>query len=329
MDGELARICAEQRGFVFRWQALACGYTDEAIATKVRHKEWARLRRGAYALTAHVHALEPAQRHVLVFRAAAARLEGRVVAAGPTALAVLGVPLWGVPLGEVHVHRENGKSSRTEAGVVHHLGRLTDGDIREVDGLHVAVPARAVVDAARSLPFEVGVVLADGTRRLLVPEIGEAMDVLERQRDWPGSIEASRALKFCDGRAATVGESRGRVMFARLGLPAPDLQRQIEDGRGRLIAITDYYFDGCDTAAEFDGRVKYGRALYEKDGRLDEDIDLGDVVWQEKRREDAVRDEGHEMVRVVWSELDGRDGQVKARFLRAFARATRRRRPAT
>lgn len=324
MDGELARICAEQRGFVFRWQALGCGYSDEAIATKVRAKEWTRLRRGAYALTAHVRTLDAAQLNVLVFRAVSARLDGDVVAAGPTALAALGVPVWGVPLDEVHVHRDPGKTSRREAGVVHHLGELSRDHVLEVDGMLVAPPARSVVDAARTLPFEAGVVLADGARRLLLPTMDEVMDVLERQRDWAGSIVASRVVKFSDGRAATVGESRGRVMIARLGLPAPDLQRRIVDARGALIAITDYYFDGLDTAAEFDGRLKYGRELYEKSNRHDEDIDLGDVVWREKRREDAVRDEGNEMVRIVWSELDGHDRPVRQRFVQAFARAGRR-----
>lgn len=329
MEGELARVCAQQGGFVLRWQALACGYSDDAIASKLRGKEWIRLRRGSYAVAAHWQRLDPGQRHVLIFRAAAARLDGQVVAAGPTALAALGVPLWGVALDTIHVHREEVRSSRTEAGVAHHPGALATDEIREVDGLLVAAPARAIVDAARIVSFETGVVLADGTRRLFLPQADEAMEVLERQRDWPGSIQASRVLKFSDGRAATVGESRGRVMIARLGLPAPDLQRRIVGGRGELIAITDYYFDGFDTAGEFDGRLKYGRELYETSNRHDEDVDLGDVVWREKRREDAVRDEGNEMVRVVWHELDGHDGPVRARFLRAFGRATRMRRQAT
>lgn len=328
MDGELARICAEQRGFVLRSQARDCGYSDDAIRAEVKAKEWTRLRRGAYAMTTYVETLTPGEHHVLVFRAVAARLEGAVVAAGPTALAALGVPLWGVPLTQVHVHRDADKSARTDAGVVHHAGSLGEGELREVDGIRIAVPARSLVDAVRIAPFEAGVVLADGALRLVLPDVAEAMAVLEGQRDWPGSILASRVLKFADGRSATVGESRGRVLIARLGLPAPDLQHRIVDTQGQLIAITDYYFEGLDTAAEFDGRLKYGRELYERSGRPDS-VDLGDVVWREKRREDAVRDEGNELVRIVWSELDGHDDQVKGRFLRAFGRAAQRWRRAT
>ncbi|MEA2438447.1 MAG: hypothetical protein QOF65_3003, partial [Thermoleophilaceae bacterium] len=174
--------------------------------------------------------------------------------------------------------------------------------------------------------FESGVVLADGARRLLDFDLPTALATVERQRDWPYSSRASSVLHFADPRAATVGESRARVLLARLGVPKPDLQRPIIEGRTqRQIGIADLYVDQHSTAIEFDGKLKYGRELYERTGEL-EVVDLGEVVWREKRREDAIRDEGHEMVRLVWSELDGQDGQVRARLERAFAR--NRRRPA-
>ena len=47
---------------------------------------------------------------------------------------------------------------------------------------------------------------------------------------------------------------------------------------------------------EFDGRVKYGRLL--RPGQ-----EPGDAVFEEKRREDAIRDEGWGVVRWVWSDL--------------------------
>jgi len=166
--------------------------------------------------------------------------------------------------------------------------------------------------------------MADGVRRIHQVDVAELKEVAECQRDWAGSVKANRVIDFSDPRAATVGESRGRVLIARLGLPAPDLQRRIDDSDGGLLGFSDLYFDEYRTAGEFDGRQKYGRALYERTGRLDQ-VDIGEVLWQEKRREDAIRDHGHEVVRFVWSELDGRDSLVRARFLRAFDRGARRR----
>jgi hypothetical protein len=51
------------------------------------------------------------------------------------------------------------------------------------------------------------------------------------------------------------------------------------------------------TVGEFDGKVKYGRLL--RPGQ-----ELGDAVYAEKLREDAIRAEGCEVVRRTWRDLD-------------------------
>jgi hypothetical protein len=324
MDGELARQAAAQGGFFYRRQALDCGYPENEVAARLRCKDWVKLRRGAYAPAALVAGLGPAALHALVVRAVVGNLCGQVVVTGYSALAVRGIPLWGVDLSQVHVRRDDDKSSRRDAGVVHHLGPMPPEEIENVHGLHLASVERGLLDACRSSSFEPGVVMADGSRRLAAFELGRAYEILERQRDWAGSITASQVLRFSDPRAASVGESRGRVLLARIGVPRPKLQRPIRDSRGGLIGVCDYYISEHATVAEFDGKVKYGRALYEKTSRI-EDVDLSQVLWQEKRREDLIRDQGHEVVRFVWSELDGHDTEVRARFQRAFLRASRRR----
>jgi hypothetical protein len=238
-------------------------------------------------------------------------------------LAVQGVPLWGVDLDVVHVTRDASFSSRTDARVVHHIAPIPDSELIEVNGLLVPVIERNVVDAARHVSFESGVVLADGARRLLPFDPDLAQSVVESQRDWPGSLKAARVVRFSDGAAETVGESRSRVMIARIGLPAPQLQKCFYRSDGSVLARTDFYFEEFNTVGEFDGKQKYGRGLYEKSGRI-EDVDLGEVVWEEKRREDAIRDDGKEMVRWVWFELDGHDREMRQRFDRAMDRAGRR-----
>jgi hypothetical protein len=324
VDSELARLAETQHGFFYRWQALDCGYGEKEVAHLLRHKEWVRIRRGAYAPRALVKALDAAGLHVLTVRAVVGTLDGPVVVSHHSALALHGVPLWGVDLGEVHVHRAEGQTSRRDAGVVHHLGDLPDDEVDEVDGLLVSVPERSVVDAARTSSYEAGVVLADGARHRLPFDITRAEAILERQRDWTWSVRASRVLRFSDGLAQTVGESRSRLLLARIGVPPPTPQKRLYDEHGELLGIVDLYVEEYRTAVEFDGRQKYGRALYEKSDRPT-DVDLGQVVWLEKRREDNIREAGHEMVRLVWSDLDGRDGAIRAAFLRAFDRSSRRR----
>jgi len=324
MDGELSRIVADQHGFFYRWQALDCGNSAKEIEALLRTGDWVRVRRGAYTTKALMESLDDSGRHVLRIRAVTGNLSGLVVVTGTSALAVRRVPLWDVDLKIVHVAREQGFTSRTDADVVHHVTHVPDCQLVEVDGLLVTGMERSVVDAARRVSFESGVVLADGARRLAPFDGDLAQSILASQRDWPGSVKASRVLRFSDGAAETVGESRSRVMIARIGLPAPQLQRCFYRSDGSLLARTDFFFEEFKTVGEFDGKQKYGRSLYEKNGRIEE-VDLGEVVWQEKRREDAIRDEGNEMVRWVWFEVHGRDDEMRKRFQRAFDRADRRR----
>jgi len=319
MDGELAREASNQGNIFLRSQALDSGYRSREIETLLRSGEWVRVRRGAYTTRETWDSRGPTGRYLLRVHAVVAALDGPVVCVGHTALAALQVPLWGVAFDEVHVRRTDQHASRREAGVVHHRYDIHDTDIVEIDGLLVQVPELAALDAARMAPFEAGVVLMDGARRLPAFDDERCAELLERQRSWPGSVHASRVFAFSDPRAATVGESRSRVLLARIGIPQPDLQKEIRDSSGRLIGITDLYVVEIRTAVEFDGRVKYGRKLYEQTGRL-EYVDLGAVVWNEKRREDQIRDEGNEMVRIVWHELDGHDREVRARFDRAAER---------
>jgi hypothetical protein len=323
MSGELDRLMAAQHGFFYRFQALDCGYSHREFECARREKIWVKVRRGAYTTADHAASLDEAGRHVLNVRAVAGRLEGQVVVTGVSALAVQGVPLWGVDLEVVHVAREAGFSSRTDAHVVHHVAPIPDAQLVEVNGLLIPVVERNVVDAARQVSFESGVVLADGARRLLPFDPDLAQTVVESQRDWPGSLKAGRVLRFSDGAAETVGESRSRVMIARIGLPAPQLQKCFYRSDGSVLARSDFFFEEFNTVGEFDGKQKYGRELYEKSGRI-EDVDLGEVVWQEKRREDAIRDDGNEVVRWVWFEVHGHDREIRQRFDRAIDRAGRR-----
>ena len=221
----------------------------------------------------------------------------------------------------MHVFRDGARTSRTDAGVVHHLGPPADRDVDELGGLLVARPELALADAARTVSFESGVVLADGVLRRLAPD-AELLSriVREEQRDWRGALTSGRVLEFADGDAETVGESRSRVMLARIGLPQPQLQRPFHRTNGSIYARTDFWIEEFATAGEFDGKQKYGRAFYEQSGVI-EDVDVSEVLWAEKRREDEIRSDGAEMVRWVWSELDGHDRMIRGRFEAAFARA--------
>lgn len=86
---------------------------------------------------------------------------------------------------------------------------------------------------------------------------------------------------------------------------------------GEFVARTDFAWEQERTVGEFDGRSKYGRLL--RPGQ-----DPGDAVFEEQRREDAIRDTGWEVVRWTWGDLCV-PAQLAARLGRARERTARRR----
>jgi hypothetical protein len=235
-----------------------------------------------------------------------------------SAAVLLGMPLWGVRLDQVHVTRRPPASTSTSGPLRVHVSRLRDDELTAVGGITVTDVGRTALDLARSLPFEPGVAALDAvlnegliTRELLERRL---FDIAGTR----GSRHAARVIRFADGRSGSVGESRSRVALHELGLAPSSLQHEIRTSDGRLVGLADFAWEAEHVVGEFDGRIKYGRLL--RPGQ-----EPGDAVFEEKRREDANRDEGWEVVRWIWADLAVRDG-IGERVRRAQERGARRRR---
>lgn len=307
----------EQSGSVLRREALEYGLTQDELERLLSRGVLVRVRRGAYAVRDDWTALTPEQRHLVTARAVLRSLPEPAVLGHVSAAVAHGLPVWGADLSLVHVIRRSRRlSARTEAGVVHHASRLPDEHVCDLDGLPVTSLARTVVDHARTAPFEPAVVTADAALHSEHLSREELTEMLAWQSDWPGSRGAGRAVVFADGRSESVGESRGRIHIHAAGLPAPELQVVIRDEYGNEVARVDYLFVAQRTVGEFDGRLKYRVA--------NAGANLETVLWNEKRREDALRALGYEVVRFTWDDLERAPAHIRRRFLAAFARAAGR-----
>jgi hypothetical protein len=217
-----------------------------------------------------------------------------------------------VRLDRVHLLRNppaNGSGSRA----VHlHVARLPDDHVTALQGLAVTDLTRTAVDVARTVPFEQAVVIVDAALATKKTTPARLTACLAGMGAVPGSRRASRVVAFADARAESVGESRSRVLIARLGLPAPDLQVTLRREDGSNIARCDFGWREHRTVAEFDGRLKYGRLL--RPGQHP-----GDAVFDEKVREDAIREEGWKVARWIWREIDT-PRVIGNRLRRAFDR---------
>ncbi|MBB3083172.1 type IV toxin-antitoxin system AbiEi family antitoxin domain-containing protein [Geodermatophilus sabuli] len=297
-------------GLLRRVDALAAGLSDGELARFVRRGELERLQRGAYLDTGTtVH------RHRAVIEATVAGLRRPGVVSHASAAVLHGLPLWRVPTARVHLIRRPPAAGSGSARVHLHVARLPEDQVTVVDGLRVTDATRTVVDLARTLPFEPAVVTADAALAARLTTRAALTACLAGMGPVPGARRAARALDFADERSESVGESRSRVLIHRVGLPAPEVQLRVHRADGSVVGRCDFGWEGARTLGEFDGRVKYGRLL--RPGQAP-----GDAVFEEKLREDELRDAGWEMVRWTWADLD-RPQVVAARLRRAFARGAR------
>jgi hypothetical protein len=300
----------EQPHLHLRRDAVRNGWSDDELGRLVRAGELARLRRGAY-VSGTVPA-DVAAAHRLLISATVAGLRRPAVVSHQSAAVLHGLPLWDVPLDRVHVTRRP-RAWNDVSGVLRvHVARLRDDEVVEVDGLAVTGPLRTALDLARSLPHEAAVVTLDAALHSGLLAYADLRARLFDIAGTPGSRSAARAVAFADGRSESVGESRSRVVLHRWGLGPSALQLEIHRDDGVGLGRADFAWEERRVLGEFDGRIKYGRLL--PPGQ-----DPGDAVFAEKRREDAIRDEGWGVVRWVWAEL-AEPHRLAARVRRSLER---------
>lgn len=277
-----------------RSELLASGYAPSEVRQFLRDGRLAPVRRGSYTLGAPPS--QPELRHLVAVRAAVPDLAPDAVISHVSAALLHGMDAWGIPLGRVGATRSRRSGARRGAGVHLRAAPLEPDEITSVDGITVTTRARTVADIARSVPFEQAVVVADSALHRKLVTVGELDGALARCVRRPGSPAARRAIGFADGLSESVGESRSRVAMTMAGIPAPVLQWEVVTRSGLSLGRVDFAWPRFRVVAESDGKIKYGRLL--RPGQAP-----GDAVFEEKIREDAIRDEDLRMTRWTWRDV--------------------------
>lgn len=300
---------------ILRPEAHADGFSDGDIARRRRSGLWTSVRGGAYVTAAAAASLSRRERHRLLIQATLSKLRRPAVLSHLSAAVLHGLPLWSLPLTAVHVTRTPPAKCDSDRNLICHVSRLSPDEVTVVDGLAVTTPTRTILDLGRLVGFVPALIAADAAlhRVLTTSELLSAG--LEDMVGTRGSRNAARVARFADGRSESVGESRSRILLAEARLPPPELQVPVYAEGGFFLGRGDFGYPAEQVLGEFDGRVKYGRLL--RPG-----TSAGDAVFEEKRREDAIRDAGWQVTRWTWSDLEVR-GLVAARMQRALDRSRR------
>lgn len=299
---DILRELAQTRGFFTRSEALEVGEQDRQLIAGVASRTLVRIRRGYYTYSDLWQPMDAVARHLTRARAVQHSLGDAVVLSHITGALVHGVVSWGADLSRVHVTRRDRGAGRIENDVVHHQGSLRDDPIESLEGVAVLPADRCVIEAATLVPHEQALVLFDS---YLHQGLGDHPTLFTRFRSmarWGQTRHLHIPVRMADGRADGPGESRGRWLFRRMGLPEPDLQHTVWRADGSIAGVTDWAWREHGLLGEFDGRVKYGRLL--RPGQSP-----GDVVYKEKLREDELRElTGCAMIRLTWSDLEDPTG---------------------
>ena len=291
------------------------GYTYAEMARMTRTEELVRVRRGAYAVPAD-GPLSTRATHVRLLAATVGQASTELVVSHMSAAALHGLPIWNDSLERVHLTRNRQGQGKVRRYVHLHCTPLPDHDVVEIDGFRVTSLARTVVDLASSLDALHAVPIGDAALRngLRPDQLAQLADESGGRR---GIAGARRSLALLDARSESPGESMSRVVLHQHRVPPPELQLEVFAAHGTLVGRTDFGWREQRTLGEFDGRSKYGRLLL-RPGQTPEQ-----ALFEEKRREDALRDLGWEVVRWIWADLFAPSALLD-RLARAFARGSGR-----
>lgn len=269
-----------------------------------------RVRRGAYLLGTGPGPARPTPEQYRAMalarvEAVARQLEGEHWFCGPSAAVLWGLPLWRLPR-QVHVVQRNVPGRGAGTDLVRHRVALAPDDLVTVRGLPVTTLLRTVLDCARALPAREGLVVVDAAvRRGLDPDELRYRASSTRGR---GVVRARAVLDSADGGAESPGESVTRYALLRHGLPAPRTQVPVSTRLGRFRA--DMGWDEWRLLVEFDGFVKYAELAGGDPAR---------VLFEEKRRQEAMEEEGWRVLRVTRADLREEE-QVATRVRRLLPR---------
>ncbi|MDQ3095333.1 MAG: hypothetical protein M3Q82_05160 [Actinomycetota bacterium] len=313
MRSGLRAVAASQHGLFLRRQALSAGCTSREFDALTRPGgSWVRVRYGVYFENDLWRQLTPAQQLILRDHAALLVCAEDAVLSHTSSARVQGLSVYDVDDGLSHLTRDRqGRSSRVQAQVKHHLAELDPCHIVEVDGARVTDPLRTAMDMSREYGYRSGLVTADSA---LAAGADPQELILRAQAlgSEPRAPTIRAVARFADGRAQTPIETLGRILLHDMGITDLEPQYVIRFPNGRH-ADGDLYSPSLNHLFECDGKLKYQDQLNDR-GEL---VTAQKVIWLEKVREDYVRGLGIGVSRIYWSDT------LPQNFARASARLWR------
>lgn len=274
--------------------ARAAGLSIDQVRYRLDAERWNRVTWGAYrsalALSDGLDSFAQARiDHAHRALACAMRNPGSVIGFESAAI-LAGLPLVSRPPDLVTLVVPPGRWSGIRSGIRFRTGIVARRDL--VNGtIRVTGVDRTWLDLARTAPLADALAMGDAARAMGLLDVGRVRDDIASLAGLRGCRRAIRALDLVDARRESPLESASFAYFAESGIPLPDCQVVLRGTRGRFLARVDFWWESARLVGECDGRSKYRTP--------------GDL-YDEKRREDGLREMGYGVMRWGMSDLRGR-----------------------
>lgn len=296
------------RGHMWRTdELLRFGLNSRNIKALVDSGELLRLRYGCYILSDTWKALGPRRQALERILAHAhgtlTSSTGGFVYSHLSAARLHGLFVWSVDDRVHFIHPSRPSSDRWGKDVCGHTENFTEDDVVVVQGLRVTTLERTIFDSARMLSYPKALVVMDHGLRVGA-ERSKLTYMAANSAGMRGIRTLRKALDNADPRSESAGETLTRELMQRLSIKPPQPQFEVQSRLGRHRM--DFAWEEEKLALEFDGRTKYF------DYRPTDE-----VIFQERRREKALVEEGWRFIRIEWKDLF-QERAFKDRILRAL-----------
>ncbi len=295
-------------------------YGLRRVAALAKSGELYRVRRGLYLPAKLWASLAPWEKYRVTIQAVHELALTPPVFSRESAAQIMGLPIIHIP-GSIYTVVSPGRSGgQSSAGIIRANAIVGDPAPWELSGLRMTPPPQTARDLALRLPFTQALPAMD--RVLLAKPLPDAPlngtrlftreDVLASVALLPNQTQrrrVERVLEFANGLSGSAGESLSRAVMILNGFPAPALQKEFNDSRGR-IGFPDFDWEEFKLLGEFDGYEKYSAQRYLKGKTPSE------VVVEEKKREDRLRAKGYKVVRWLWEDI-----RIPQRLIRLLTEA--------
>jgi len=269
VPNDLTTLTRAQRGLISHRQALTCGLSDHGIRHRIANGTWERIHRGLYLVSGNT-----IDRHHEIL-GAILRVGGPAWASHSTA-----AELWELPIRpptSVEITTPLGRLVRQQGIRAHRSGRISENDVRVVDGIPVLSGARTVLDLSGRVGVrELGRIMDDGLRRRVFTLAALHAVFRELPYEAPGrspatmrKVLAARTVGFHPGDS----ELERTVLQAILdaGLPEPISQHPVKLGRNTYRL--DLAYPDHKIAIEVDGfAFHHDRGTFDRDRQRQNDL---------------------------------------------------------